>query len=62
MRSRLAEMGYFHYFINHNAGEYFHTKFPFVHTMNIETTWRNLKIKTMIKSAHTRPQIQTVVD
>lgn len=32
MRSKLAQFGWFHYFINHNSGEYAHRKFPFVST------------------------------
>ncbi len=34
--SRLAKLGFFHFFLNHNANEYTHHKFPFISNNLIE--------------------------
>ena len=41
-KSKLTYYGYYHFWINHSAS-YVHEKYPFVHTMNIERTWKQLK-------------------
>ena len=41
-KSRLAYYGYYHYWICHSM-RYTHEKLPFVHTMQIEGTWNQMK-------------------
>lgn len=42
-RSKLAEYGYFHFWTNHSAKEYVHPKLTFLHSLNMERTWKHLK-------------------
>ena len=62
-RSRLADYGLFHFFLNHNANEYIHHKFPFVSNSLIETNWARMK-KTIpaLVSAKEPRTINTYLD
>ena len=41
-RSHLAELGYYHFWVNHSH-QYVERRFPFVYTGTIETTWNYMK-------------------
>jgi hypothetical protein len=56
LRSKLCELGFFHYWTNHSAYEYIHRKFPFVTSINIEGLWGRLKKNNPVLRHLTAPE------
>ena len=61
-RSHLDELGYEHYFINHSV-EFVDPIQNFIHTNNIERTWRSLRASiSHIKRSISQDKIQSFID
>lgn len=61
-RSHLEEIGFDHYFINHSL-HFVDPIQPFIHTNNIERTWRSLKASiSHVKRSLTDANIQSFLD